>query len=321
MRLPLAPWLDLLRCPADGSELREQGASLRCVVCSACYPYADGIVRFVQADGAPPLDHELKMREMASRDAEAEAYDAMFDPRATAIEVPPCLDALAPAPADVVCELGAGTGRFTVRFADRVSRLVALDFSLRSLLVLRDRLTEPMRARTLLIQADACRPPLSRGAFHKVAAFDMLQHLPDADQRQQVVASAAQLLRPGGTFTATAYHWSKHKKKMAARGEGDYASKHGHHGSGIFYYNFEEPELSRAWESASLHVDRVRGLQIGFRGARLLGPLRVPMNRLLSGTAWGIARSHQLLVRGYKRGVRGQESGVRSQGSTVRSRA
>jgi ubiquinone/menaquinone biosynthesis C-methylase UbiE len=296
----MTPWLDLLRCPTDGSPLDEGPSLLKCPACAARYPFADGVVRFVQANGAPPLDHEEKRREMAARDAEAEKYDAMFDERATAIEVPPCIDALAPEPTDVVCELGAGTGRYTVRYAGRVARLVALDFSLRSLLRLRDRLTESMRAGTLLIQADACRPPLARGVFNKVASFDVLQHLPDADARQQVATSAAQLLAPGGTFTATAYHWSKHKRNLAARQQGDYTSKHGHHESGIFYYNFEESELRRAWESAGLRVDRVLGLQIGFRGARLLGPLQVPVNRMLAATAWGIRRSRHLLVRGRK---------------------
>jgi 2-polyprenyl-3-methyl-5-hydroxy-6-metoxy-1,4-benzoquinol methylase len=295
----LTCWLDLLRCPSDASPLEEGPSLLRCPVCATQYPFAEGVVRFVQADGAP-LDHEDKLREMAARDAEAHQYDATFDARTTAIEVPPCIEALAPVKTDVVCELGAGTGRFTVRYADRVARLVALDFSLRSLLLLRDKLTGRTRATTLLIQADACRPPLARGVFHKVASFDVLQHLPEESMRRQVVEAAAELLVPGGTFTATAYHWSKHKKKLAARQQGDYASKHGHHESGIFYYNFEEPELRQAWESAGLRVDRVRGLQVGFRGARLLGPLRAPVNRMLSGTAWGILRSWHLLVRGRK---------------------
>lgn len=294
----LAAWLDLLRCPNDGGTLLEQEQVLACSSCGGRYPHAGGIVQFVQAEGAPPLDHELKRQEMDARDADAVTYDAMFDERALAMEVPPCLDALGASPGDVVCELGAGTGRFTLRFAERVSRLVALDFSLRSLLLLRDRLTGPTKERVLLIQADACRPPLARGAFHKVASFGMLHHLPSEEMRQQVVTAAARLLRPAGSFTCSAYNWSRQKQKAASRNEGDYVHKQGRHESGIFYYNFEESEMRRAWELAGLRVDRVRGLQIGFKGARLLGPLQVTANRLLSSTSWGIARSHMLLVRG-----------------------
>lgn len=300
MSSSLADWSDLLRCPADGSELREDGPALNCPVCGSRYPSTDGIVRFVQADGAPSLDHDEKVREMHARDADAVTYDGMFAQRELAVEVPPCLDALEAAPGDVVCELGAGTGRFTLRFADRVARVVALDFSLTSLELLRDRLGPARRAKVLLVQADACRPPLRRGAFDKVASFGMLHHLPDESLRNGVVRAAAELLRPRGTFTCSAYHWSRQKRAASARNEGDYVHKTGHHDSGIFYYNFEEPEMRGAWESAGLRVDRVRGLQIGFRGAGLLGPLQVPVNRLLAGTSWGIARSHMLLVRGRK---------------------
>jgi SAM-dependent methyltransferase len=297
----LANWLDLLRCPADESPLLDEGEVLSCPACAARYPHAGGVVQFVAADGLS-LDNEQKQREMHARDADADTYDSMFDARSLAIEVPPCLEALAPTPEDVVCELGAGTGRFTLRFADRVARIVALDFSLRSLLLLLDRLTPAMRARTLLVQADACRPPLARGVFDKVASFGMLHHLPEDSMRRQVVRSAAALLVPEGTFTCSAYNWSKHKRQQSARGEGDYTHKQGHHESGIFYHNFEEPEFHELYSQAGLLVDRVRGLLIGFRGGRLLGPLQVPVNRLLSRTSWGVARSHQLLVRGVKSG-------------------
>ena len=295
----LAAWLDVLRCPADGSALREGAGALTCPACQANYPANEGVVQFVQADGRS-LDHEEKVREMAARDAEAPVYDAMFDERTSALEIPPCIEALAPAPTDVVCELGAGTGRFTVRYAGQVARLVALDFSFRSLQLLRDRLPESARSRVLLVQADACRPPLAPEAFDKVASYGMLQHLPEEEMRAGVVRAASRLLRRGGTFTCSAYNWSKGKRKLAARGEGDYVHKQGHHRSGIFYHNFEVPELTRVWEAAGLRVDRLEGLQIGFRGAGLLGPMQVTVNRLLKGTRWGIERSHQVLVRGVR---------------------
>src|SRR5688572_28624870 len=109
----LADWLDILRCPVEGAKLQDEARALGCPSCGAKYPHEGGIVRFIEADGAPALDSELKQREMQARDADADDYDTLFDERTLSIELPPSLEALARSAADVVCELGAGTGRFT----------------------------------------------------------------------------------------------------------------------------------------------------------------------------------------------------------------
>jgi SAM-dependent methyltransferase/uncharacterized protein YbaR (Trm112 family) len=297
MHEPVDRWLSLLRCPADGGTLGHDGAGpLVCDRCGSAYPVEDGICRFV-GPGAG-LDSPLKRQEMAARDAEAPGYDEMFSPRRNALDLPPCLNALAPRREDRVAEIGCGTGRLTLRFAHRVECVIALDFSWQSLRLLRERLPARARDKVVLAQADACAPPLAAGAFSKVACFDTLQHLPTPEARRQAVRAGARLLAPGGTFTCTAYHWSRQKRRAAARGEGDYTRKHGLHESGIPYWNFEEHELRELWGENGLRVDRVEGLTIGFRGAGLLGPLLVPVHRLLAPTRWGLARAQAILIRG-----------------------
>ena len=178
-----------------------------------------------------------------------------------------------------------------------VERVVALDFSLRSLLVLRRRMPKELQKKTLLIQADVCTPPLARRFFTKAVSFQVFEHLPSATARRQAASAVAELLAPGGSFTCTVYHWSKAKQRDAARGVGDNTHKEGFHDSNIYYYNFEEPELRAMLHAAGMQVEWTKGLVIALRGSRLLGPLLLPMNRLLSSTRWGIRRSHLLLAR------------------------
>src|SRR5207248_1373217 len=168
---------------------------------------------------------------------------------------------------------------------------VALDFSLQSLLVLRRKMPRDLQKKILLIQADVCAPPLVRGLFTKAVSFQVLEHLPTAEARRQAASAVAELLAPGGSFTCTVYNWSKGKQRDAARGIGDNTHKEGFHESNIYYYNFEEPELREMLHGAGLRVELLQGLVIRVRGSRLLGPLLLPMNRLLSSTHWGIRRS------------------------------
>jgi SAM-dependent methyltransferase len=290
----------LLCCPVDGSDLEgDPGRELGCAECGAAYPAEDGILNFL---GAADLSPDQR-QEVQVRDEQAEQYEAYNPPMSDTVELPLGLASLGVRPGDVVAEVGCGVGRFTRAYAPTARLVVALDFSAASLRRLRSSLDAQTRARALLVQADATRSPLRAGAFDRVAMFNVLHHIPSAAARREALGRAAALPRHGGPFVLTTYHWSLHKQHIAARGEGDYAFKEGHHANGLYYYNFEEHELRGMFEEEGLKVDQVLGLIMGFRGAGLLGPLLAPLNRLVCGRAWCIARSHYILVRGRRLGT------------------
>ncbi|MBY0231875.1 MAG: class I SAM-dependent methyltransferase [Gemmataceae bacterium] len=288
-------WLDLLACPRDGSDLEGDPArEVGCLRCGKAWRAEDGVLRFLRG---------VATHEQVVRDALSDTYDDDLPALSDTVEVPLGLKALGVRPGDRVAEIGAGTGRFTRGFAAKASATVAVDYSAESLLRLREKLPADVRPRVLLVQADAAATPFKPGTFDRSAAFNMLQHLPTAEQRLEVVRRGANAVRPGGPFVLTAYHWSRHKQAVAARGEGDYACKEGLHDNGVFYRNFDEAELRALFAEAGLAVDRVQGLIVGFRGARLLGPLLAPLNRLIASTRWCVARSHYILVRGVRPSV------------------
>lgn len=293
-------WLELLACPACGGGLRdESGTTLHCGACGKTLPVHDGIVRSLDLKTGDMTDR-IKRQEIKARDDAAPDYGSDSPAWHDRLEVPASLRAMRPAAADDVAELGCGVGRVALRYLACVRRLVAVDFSLRSLLVFRERIPASLRDRILLVQADITALPLARGAFSKVVSFQVIEHLPSAEQRQRAVTGAGELLRPGGAFTLSVYHWSASKRRDAAHGVGDYGLKEGYHESGIYYYNFDEKEVLRMLNVAGLRAERMRGLFIPVRGASLLGPLVLPLNRWLATTRFGRRRAHLLLLRAHK---------------------
>jgi ubiquinone/menaquinone biosynthesis C-methylase UbiE/uncharacterized protein YbaR (Trm112 family) len=308
MSASLESWLDLLCCPIEHARLRItkaqqlcggvaiQVATLACECCGREFLVSDGVVRSFDTPGRSS-DSEAKQKEIQARDAAAETYDHDFTARRNTLEIDPSLKAMKPLANDTVVELGCGTGRVTMRYAPLVSRVVALDFSLNSLLVLQRKIPPELRAKLLLVQADVCAPPLVTRAFTKAVSFQVFEHLPTIESRRKALTEVTRLLWPGGTFTCSVYHWSKQKRKHAAQGIGDNTLKEGFHNTNIYYYNFEEQEFRELLQAAGMEVELLKGLQIRFRGSRWLGPLEVPTNRLLSRTRWGIQRSALILAR------------------------
>lgn len=293
---------ELLRCPADRAKLAPIPGHLRCTVCNRRYPIEEEIVRFLAVPGTMEWSDEVRRSEMLARDAAAADYDSRFSSLRNRIEIPPCLRALEPAATDLVVELGCGTGRLTLRYARRVRRVVAVDFSLRSLQRLRDALPSAVRPKVLLAQADLCAPPCAPASFSAVASFQVLEHLSGEDPRREAVRAAAALLAPGGRFVSTVYNWSISKQRLAARGLGDNTRKEGFHQGKhpIYYYNFEEPELRKLLGEAGLVPERVEGIDLQLRGLAALGPLKLPFNRLLARTGIGRRHAHLLLIKAWK---------------------
>ncbi|HPC73222.1 MAG TPA: methyltransferase domain-containing protein [Syntrophales bacterium] len=114
---------------------------------------------------------------------------------------------------DELLELGCGTGRYTRVLADRVRRIVGVDFSAAAI---EKALSESTRPNMELRKADIrdLRIFLDR-SFDKIVAIDVLEHLSDDDLRA-VLAEVKRLMREEALFvffTPSGSHWIERLKQ------------------------------------------------------------------------------------------------------------
>ncbi len=115
------------------------------------------------------------------------------------------------APRDRVLDVGCGAGRHAFEVYRRGGRVVAADLDIGELAPVSD-MFAAMRAEgeagppaaAAALTTDATNLPFPDGAFDRVIAAEILEHVPD-DWR--VLTEIARVLRPGGTVAVTVPAW------------------------------------------------------------------------------------------------------------------
>ncbi len=134
------------------------------------------------------------------------AYAAgLLDPRRDAWQKPDeVLKALALAPGQVACDVGAGPGYFTLRLAQAVGpsgRVYAVDVEPALLAGLRDRLGEARNVTPVLAVGDD--PLLPLGACDAVLVVNTFHHFPDGVAYLWRLSAS---LKPGGRIVNVDFH-------------------------------------------------------------------------------------------------------------------
>jgi len=240
----------MLRCPFDRAQLLAGEGEIRCSECQRTFPIVDGIPSFVLPDLATAHEREewlRKQSEIQARDAQASQYDRLLGLLLMSpVETRMTLRALRGESGrfNVLAEIGCGTGRMLQHFAALADFTIGVDFSLQSLRLCRQRMQQAgFLEKTLLIHADACFLPLGDEMLDAVASCQLVEHLPSDRLRLQVVAEMARVLKPGGRYAISGYHWS-----WLTRWGG---AKQGMHPGGIYYYRFTRREF---YELVNTHL-------------------------------------------------------------------
>jgi SAM-dependent methyltransferase len=116
-------------------------------------------------------------------------------------------DKLGVRPGDRVLDLGCGFGRHAFEAARRGAAVVALDAGPEEVAQVRGTLGAMVEAGELAadhpaaaVQGDALALPFPDGAFDRVIASEVLEHIPDD---QSAMRELCRVLRPGGTMAVT----------------------------------------------------------------------------------------------------------------------
>ena len=115
------------------------------------------------------------------------------------------------APGDLLLDLGCGFGRHAYGAARRGARVVAFDYAEAELKEVRNTFGAMADAREVgaaslagAVQGDGTLLPFSDGAFDRIIASEVLEHIEDD---QAALDELARVLRPGGTIAVTVPAW------------------------------------------------------------------------------------------------------------------
>ncbi len=152
---------------------------------------------------APPPEHQAGHDHDATsrhRFDDPERWAAIFeDPERDTWQKPELvLDFLGLRPGQVVADLGAGTGYFTVRLARRVGvsgRVYAVDIEPKLIAYLGERAKKEDLPQVVAVLAEPDDPKLPQGTLDLVLVVDTWHHI---DDRLRYLERLARVLRPGG---------------------------------------------------------------------------------------------------------------------------
>jgi predicted TPR repeat methyltransferase len=300
----------LLCCPFDKASLRvsSSGASgaaaaseglIQCTVCKREFGVASRVVRLLCQDdaGDPALAREQELWESG-----AQEYDARVThgrQMLNAMEIPPTLSALGDLRDKVVLELGSGTGRVSMRVAERCRDLVAVDFSFNHLQILGDKL--PKQSAVCLVQADVTQPCAAPRMFDLAFSSQVVQALPTREHRMRMFRLAAESLSDNGQLVFTTYHHGLRNRLFGIARSARYT-----HG-GIYRHYSTVSEIRREI-APYFDAVRVRPLQVMLPGAGRLGIPPVLVSRVAERVP-GIRQLGILLLVEAKRPYRPPQEG------------
>lgn len=233
-------------CVQDGAGLRLEDSfqvvegttaithgTLRCGVCNAAYAIENGILNMLKANVLDAeSSHEQKLRDEVAGTSDP-AIPKSYQEEHSSVEVIPTLEALSVDRQQKVLELGCGGGRFTLLLADKSRSILAIDFSMVELRLLRQKLIGQQNVG--LIAGDITTIRVQSMCFDRVLST-LVSNLPSRAHRDAMYRLAASALKPDGRFVYSTHlhgirQWLSGQEKSGRYRPG-----------GIYRYNFTVPE-------------------------------------------------------------------------------
>jgi ubiquinone/menaquinone biosynthesis C-methylase UbiE/uncharacterized protein YbaR (Trm112 family) len=311
--------LNFLQCPkceeyplrlSDGERRQADiwRGTLRCPRCESSFPIIEGVPSFVTPAEVPngvsvsQNEASLQESERRFRDVQSADYEEGYPAAVTAVEVPCVIQALHAGEADVVLDVGCGTGRVSKPVRGSCNTIIGIDFALQML----QRYQHDIRGaesatETHLVHADARHLPLRTSIVDRAVSDGLIQHIPSAQSRSESVSEIARVLKDIGTFVFVGFNHSLVKRVRGPFLKDkalDIYEKEGVHRGLLYYYNFSVDDAKRLL-SPHFQVKALRGL-ITPLVRRFPCAATIRVERWITRTFVGRALGHLLQVEAVK---------------------
>ena len=173
---------------------------------------------------------------------------------------------------DVILDAGCGTGRISIRIAPLIRRLICVDFSTDSLLILQKKLPSDLYSRVHCITADLSKMPIRGNSFNKIVSVQVIQHIPSHEKRLSVLRTFHELLQKGGHLVFTVFRWNG---AVWINKEGYYAEK-------LYRYAFEADEIKTLVKEAGFDEISIQPLIVQHLRLQRFGLWTTYLDRLLA---------------------------------------
>lgn len=266
-----------LCCTSDGEVLKpdynyafdeEDGlirnGILRCSKCKAAFSIDHGILNMLNGIAMDDeSQHEQQLRNRHAIRSSQSNEPPWWENEHNHMEMVPTLEALSVRHEHITLELGCGDGRYTVLLAAQSQWVLAIDFSIDSLRLLRQRLNKMRNVGLVLGDITTMKVTSS---FDRILST-LVSNLPTWEHRNTMYHLAASALKVNGRFV-----FSTHNHGFRQRLQGEPKSKRYTEG-GIYRYNFTVKEI-RTEIRQYFNVINTRPIQIYLPFARRL---RLPL--------------------------------------------
>lgn len=217
-----------------------------------------------------PMDfNRIEKRECALRDASAPHYEEwVFRTKGELwdkMEKETVLRAVCPKSENVILDAGCGVGRHSLLLSKKTKEVISIDFSEKSLKILKDKMQGKGITNIKILSCDIAQPlPLTDCFIDKILSSQVLQHIPDANKRQDVLRGFHQMLKVGGLLILVLYRWGGAIK----------SSKEGFFDNGLYRYAFTRKECIKLLR------------ETGFSNVRVQGMINIPKLRHIPKVLW-----------------------------------
>ena len=209
---------------------------------------------------------------------------------------------LRPTKNSLILDLGSGTGTVAAELIRQGNSVVAVDYSIEALRILRRKCA----GKAQILCADIRFLPLRRSSFDRVISLGVLLHLPSQASRIDSAKEVSRILKPKGIFVLTVYNLGIRQRLMKFIREGHFVSGHtikvplylekDKEKIPIPFFLFDFLELRRILGSGGLKVDNLVGIEILPRFSIKRLSLWMLLERVLSSLRVSVHVSQLLLA-------------------------